>query len=368
MSPAEYQRRRGEIERTARLMAGNQASKDAWLRDELAKLNTEAGLDAAEGAPVMPLPKVENLEGLPPLEYRGFRSSGLEIWEFACPACRKEGGDNKGNHGWIASTGAFGCIVHPGEDGKDHRRLMLALCPGLRGAKGKFVPRPQPDVSAEKAAAAKAAAELWQAIRTELAGDLADLGNSTKIPETPKEQFLAWAEKFWKPGDLVWVGSRWDNREAFARHLFRLGDGEAGAAWQIIEREGLDHTSGVVWREVIAGRANDNIERISLLVVEHDNADWVSQIALWRYCQTELGLRLLAVVSTAGKGGHGHFDASGLSRDRIVEIIRELASLGADKNVLSRSSTRIPGAIRQRDKGNPSKPHGGRQSLLWLAE
>lgn len=44
-----------------------------------------------------------------------------------CPACADEGGDKKGDHLFINADGKFGCVVNPGEGGKEHRQQIFAL-------------------------------------------------------------------------------------------------------------------------------------------------------------------------------------------------------------------------------------------------
>lgn len=63
-----------------------------------------------------------------------------------CPACAKDGHDQKGEHLVIMPNGRFGCVVHPGAEGKEHRKCISALAgdPGTlkRGAFHVRVRRP----------------------------------------------------------------------------------------------------------------------------------------------------------------------------------------------------------------------------------
>ncbi|MFZ4779643.1 MAG: hypothetical protein ACOYM3_30135, partial [Terrimicrobiaceae bacterium] len=43
-----------------------------------------------------------------------------------CPACAESGGDNKGDHLFIAPDGRFGCVKYPGPDGVEHRSRIFA--------------------------------------------------------------------------------------------------------------------------------------------------------------------------------------------------------------------------------------------------
>jgi hypothetical protein len=44
-----------------------------------------------------------------------------------CPACAEEGHDRKGEHLFISDAGKFGCVLYPGEEGKEHRQRIFAL-------------------------------------------------------------------------------------------------------------------------------------------------------------------------------------------------------------------------------------------------
>jgi hypothetical protein len=49
-----------------------------------------------------------------------------------CPACAEQGMDESGEHLIIQPDGRFGCVVHPGPDGKPHRQRIAKLA-GARG-------------------------------------------------------------------------------------------------------------------------------------------------------------------------------------------------------------------------------------------
>lgn len=44
-----------------------------------------------------------------------------------CPACAEQGGDKQRNHLIIQPDGRFGCVVHPGAQGKEHRKRIFQL-------------------------------------------------------------------------------------------------------------------------------------------------------------------------------------------------------------------------------------------------
>lgn len=49
-----------------------------------------------------------------------------------CPACAEKGMDETGEHLIIQPDGRFGCVVHPGPEGKPHRQRIAKLA-GARG-------------------------------------------------------------------------------------------------------------------------------------------------------------------------------------------------------------------------------------------
>jgi hypothetical protein len=44
-----------------------------------------------------------------------------------CPACAQAGQDDAGNHLKVYRDGRFACVVHPGKDGKAHRKAIWSL-------------------------------------------------------------------------------------------------------------------------------------------------------------------------------------------------------------------------------------------------
>ena len=44
-----------------------------------------------------------------------------------CPVCAAGGGDSKSEHLFITQDGKFGCVLHPGADGREHRKEIFAV-------------------------------------------------------------------------------------------------------------------------------------------------------------------------------------------------------------------------------------------------
>ncbi len=63
---------------------------------------------------------------LDPAKLENVRNQGGKI-TARCPACAEAGMDEKGEHLFICADGRFGCVVHPGDAGKPHRKRIAAL-------------------------------------------------------------------------------------------------------------------------------------------------------------------------------------------------------------------------------------------------
>ena len=102
-------------------------------------------------------------------------------------------------------------------------------------------------------------------------------------------------------------------------------------------------------------RSNENILQRRFLVVESDVLSKDQIGAVFKWLKDNVGLRLRAIVDTAGKSLHGWFDYPKKAVVEELEII--LPQLGCDKGLFRASQPcRIPGALRD----------GRYQSLLYL--
>lgn len=69
------------------------------------------------------------------LTVAGLRKIGQKM-VGQCPACAEVGGDKQRNHLVIQADGRFGCVIHPGISGKEHRQRIFQLI-GDRNGKGR---------------------------------------------------------------------------------------------------------------------------------------------------------------------------------------------------------------------------------------
>lgn len=141
-----------------------------------------------------------------------------------CPACAKDGNDEKGEHLVIMPDGRFGCVVHPGAEGRKHRKLISAVAgdPNTRkrGAFNVRVRRPTSTRSVQSAA------EIV---------DVAHLGRETEAPRFHDE-----------PSQLCGLPSPPESMDGVGR-IGRVSFTHAPRVNQSIreEREENVHTHGV---------------------------------------------------------------------------------------------------------------------------
>ena len=104
-------------------------------------------------------------------------------------------------------------------------------------------------------------------------------------------------------------------------------------------------------------RSNPNVAVAKYLVVESDELNHDQIAAVFRWLEVSVGMRLRAIVDTAGKSLHGWFDHP--SPGLLTELKACLPLLGCDPAMFTLSQPcRLPGVIR---------PETGRyQRLLYL--
>ncbi len=297
----------------------------------------------------------------------------------ACPACRAEDHDKTGNHLRIFPDGRFGCVVHPGDHGDEHRREIFGLVgihengkPArqwrLRVEGGGYeiaVPakegyNPRAALSERLATLTAEAAAIKETIIREYAWSKAAVdAGSAPLPKSATGHWQAFLRK-WRPEDILWVGGRYDkgDRLIFRSAAYLLKN------WPDPSAYACDHTTGWVWREDAANRCDENLVLRRFLSVESDDLPIPAQLAVLRWIRDELGLNLQMITHTTGKSIHGLFDAP--PEAQMPRLTAILSGLGIDRQSLRRSATRIPGAVRLPDPKHPDKPCGNVQRLVYL--
>lgn len=154
-----------------------------------------------------------------------------------------------------------------------------------------------------------------------------------------------------EPGDVVWIGDVMDSGRLENTVNFRTVE-----EWLKCEYVPNKFTCPSVFKNTATARTNANIVARRFLVVESDvlKKDEVGAVFRWL---TTTGLKLVAVVDTAGKSLHGWFEFAGCEK-AIDELKLVLPALKCDPKMFTASQpVRLPGAERD----------GKYQRLVYLA-
>ncbi len=283
-----------------------------------------------------------------------------------CPACAAEGFDKHGTHLVVFPAGKFGCIRFEAAKVEGPARTdHLAKIWKMAGGKSSGLVKPVPMDPAIKERRVKMAADVkakWAVAREKYMMTMEDWqAMSADLPGSPEGDFKYTASHY-KPGQFGWFGQRYENHEAFQKHLWEVSKDWA-KAFEHVQYHGLDHTFGYTFAPGSTSRAKENRAGKVFDVVEHDEDGIEGQIALTRYLQAS-GMRLLQCVGTGNRGFHSWFDAGSITPERREMILFFLETIGADKSAFQRASSRTPGAVRQ-DQGD-GKPHGMHQPIIFI--
>ncbi len=171
-----------------------------------------------------------------------------------------------------------------------------------------------------------------------------------KLPEDAAEHWRLLLEKF-HAGDVVWVGDTYDSGKPENVKNFRpveqwLAEGQAPAQF----------VCPVAFKAGSYSRSNENVVARRFLVVESDELNKDEVGAVFRWLKEKVGLKLVAIVDTAGKSLHAWFEYP--EEATVAELKLVLPELGCDPKLFTASQpVRLPGAMRE----------GKRQRLVYLA-
>jgi hypothetical protein len=298
-----------------------------------------------------------------------------------CPVCAKNGGDKKSSHLYVMPNKAWGCFAaEQSGDGFGHRAEVVRMIPNPSAGDAK--PETMADkirreaaeqFSKERAADAAACYAFWGKIKSELAGPIESLGASSPIPDR-RGQFDLYCSFAPKSCERMWVGTlyslpeppcgiaRQRDKMYFRDTLFNphcpVDRDRIWNDW--IQYGKVDLASGCSWKVDAKGRRKEENRAGKIFsVIEHDGhkdarTPIEHQVALIRWLRDGCGLRLLAVLHTAGKGVHGWFDEGRWNvkvkipgRPIALSLEDVVRFMGADFTAYRNSATRIPGAVRQ---------------------
>ena len=283
----------------------------------------------------------------------------------ACPACRADGGDKKGNHFFYnTQTEQFGCAVHQGDP--DHRSEIFAhvgiITESAEEEKKEYATRKERkkerevmrllEAAQDRRAKANAPAALKKRLRPYLKDDwyLEFLDQSPirfHDEETLRHEFLL---RLFYSDDILWLGKdRYQSGQPHHAANFRTRD-----EW-LKDKDLPPLVAAGVFREGSISRGKDAVELSPYIVIECDEiGDTPAKnkklsAALIRYAQKALGLILRAVIDTGNKSLHAWFDRP--SQTDFEALLKHADHFMIDPGLLEQcqhSPLRLPGAIHEK--------------------
>lgn len=107
---------------------------------------SKVGMEFGNAVPSVPNARHHLTEGGSKLDVVGLRKQGAKM-VGQCPVCAQAGGDKQRNHLVVQADGRFGCVVHPGPSGKEHRRQIFQLIGDKHGKSRQHLPATPLDIS-----------------------------------------------------------------------------------------------------------------------------------------------------------------------------------------------------------------------------
>lgn len=297
-----------------------------------------------------------------------------------CPACAETGGDRKGNHLSILSSGKFGCAAMSGD--AEHRRRIFALA-GIvkesrrdpeeerrwreRCARERQRTRDRTDLiqrarKQREAIIARYAWEpcdVWENSPQKMDGDLV---------EDDPAHFL---RSLFPPDAILWTGALHESGQE-GKHAHRW---RTCVEWQHAspqDRIGPMVTPGT-WKPGTVSRSGGDVRSTPYTVLDFDGLDGVkpdnpdrlaahlrASLSITRWIREGLCWRLAAIVWTGGKSLHAWFHHPGAE---ALQSLRDVGStLGVDAGLIGHPEhpCRLPGAIHEKT--------GERSRVLWLQQ
>jgi hypothetical protein len=155
-----------------------------------------------------------------------------------------------------------------------------------------------------------------------------------------------------EPDDVVWIGERSDSGSYLNCVNFKTV-----AEWLKLEFAPNVFVCPSVFKNNTMSRSNENVLERRFLVVESDLLSRDEVGSVFRYL-VDCGLKLVAVVDTAGKSLHGWFEFPA-DEELMNDLRLILPALKCDPKMLTASQpARLPGAMRGEQ----------RQRLIFLAK
>jgi hypothetical protein len=293
----------------------------------------------------------------------------------ACPACRSEGNDRKGDNLRIFSSGAYNCIAHPKD--RDHNRKIFSLV-GVRSGK-HFDPAAKREWrerrarefqrDRDKAALQEIAKANRQKIIDRWEWNQHDVWDDSpqridcELVEFDPRWFLS---SLFPQESVIWTGETYQSGQK-GRHANRW---KTVAEWQKESIVGPMVTPAT-WHEGTDSRAAANVASAPYVVLDFDGFDGVKpetpeqlrahlrgSLAMIHWIHKGLEWDLSAILWTGGKSLHAWFRTP--PPDVLRSLVETAEPLGMDAGLIGRPEhpCRLPGQ-RHSKTGKLSK-------VLWL--
>ena len=285
---------------------------------------------------------------------------------------------------WISDTEGFchcpGAHLHTARDGRKDCKIYLGSVPSLYcfhsscsevvQATVKRVRRLLADLTGQIVPARPTAEQKAMQVKMQQREDLRKRAATSRcsiiqanpwpvlgIPAAstsaiPSDTSLHWREIMGLFGtdDVIWAGTIYDSGQPRHSRAFRRVEdwlNEAEVPGQF--------TCPSTFKAGSFSRGNASVQRRPFFVVESDELDRDSIASVFRWIRQDVGLRLRAIVDTAGKSLHGWFEYPPPEELEDLRIV--LPELGCDPKMFGASQPcRLPGALRD----------GKVQKLLFL--
>jgi len=294
----------------------------------------------------------------------------------ACPACRDDDGDRKGDHLFIGEDGRFGCAVHQGD--RDHRRRIFALAGVRDGANGapslggsrrrsrRIGKKGKRYLGRRKALAAEAGRRLDAIVNRNRSDDWrADLWHESpiRLDGEPCDDWILLLGCLFPREAIVFIGDLHDSGEGRGEgHFRRVEEWLQGSSLPGPRIAAATFRSGTIHRR------KDCVESRPYLVLESDDLighkpttatereqNKAATAALFQWFVHSLGMHLAAVIDTGNRSLHGWFRMP--RRPGLLSQLEFIApKLHLDPSLFRQPNAplRLPGTIHEKT-GEPAR-------------
>ena len=290
----------------------------------------------------------------------------------ACPACREDDGDRKGNHLFIGEDGRYGCAAQQGDG--DHRRRVFELAGvsdlqrsfGKAGRQQCTSRQRKGELNRRKLLTAEAATQLESILRCHHSDDwTADLWHESplRLDGDPKDDWKLMIGTLFPMDATLFIGDLHDSGDIRGKGHF-----QTVTTWLECPTLPGPRVSAATFRAGTVHRSKDCINERPFLILESDELighkpanplecekNKGATASLFQWLVIELGMRMAAVVDTGNRSLHGWF-----RMPRRAGFLPELESIAPalrlDPALFHQPNApiRLPGAIHEKT-GTPAR-------------